>query len=150
MKMETYSCLLGWANIERTSSTSLGKTSKEITNNVGPPTALRSRRLGYVPFEVFRFRVREGRRFRFGKQLVGRDNNLVELKFVCIKLGYEAVKLLIHFHEFSVDRPPKLVSDQSEFLSDDFPLRRINYIPWDLHLVQSSDDDALLQLERRW
>lgn len=96
----------------------------------------------------FRFRVREGKRFAFAKKLVGRSNNLFDLTFECLHLGLDAIKLHIHFTEHSVDQPTGRLESQFMFLSEDQPSYLLDYIPWRLHLVQSSNQDALLALER--
>jgi hypothetical protein len=98
---------------------------------------------------TFRFRVRVGRRFTFGQKLAGRDNNLFELRFECPMIGYGVVKLLLHFAEYSIDQEVGALESQFLFLSEDRPTARVDHIPWDLHLVKSGGEGALLALERR-
>ena len=102
-----------------------------------------------VSKDAFRFRVWEGKRFVFAKKLVGRKNNLFDITFECPHIGRDAVKLLIHFKEYSIDQVTSPLESQFLFLSDDQPTRRIDHIPWELHLVRSADQEALLVLEKR-
>lgn len=101
-----------------------------------------------VSKNTFRFRVWEGKRFAFAKKLVGRNNNLFELTFECPHVGYDCVKLLIHFTEHSIDEKTGPVESQFLFLSEDKPSISVENIPWNLHLVQSTDQEALLVLEK--
>lgn len=96
---------------------------------------------------AFRFRVREGRRFRFDKKLVGASNNLFTISVECPHVGQDAVKVFIHFEKFSVDAPGP-VESQFVFLSEDQRTAPVEHIPWLLHLIQSGDGEALLQLEK--
>lgn len=85
---------------------------------------------------VFRFRVKEGRRFLFAKRLVGAKNNLFALEVECPMIAHGAVKLLLHFTEHSIDEGSRVLESQFLFLSEDSPSRRIDHIPWELHLVE--------------
>ncbi len=102
-----------------------------------------------VSKDTFRFRVWEGKKFLFAKKFVGRKNNLFDIKFECLHMGRDAVKLLIHFTEHSIDQETGPLEDQFLFLSEDFPSREMDNIPWNLHLVRSSNQEALLVLEKR-
>ncbi len=95
---------------------------------------------------VFRFRVYEGKRFRLDKKLAGKGNNLFTIGVECPHVGQGAVKILIHFEKFSVDQPGP-VDPQFLFLSEDQPTVPIENIPWHLHLIESGEREALLQLE---
>lgn len=97
--------------------------------------------------DAFRFRVREGRSFRFDKKLVGQGNNLFTISVECPHVGQDAVKVLVHFEKFSVDEPGS-VDSQFLFLSEDQRTVSIENIPWRLHLIESGDREALLQLEK--
>lgn len=97
--------------------------------------------------DVFRFKVREGRSFRFDKKLVGRGNNLFTISIECPHVGEDAVKVLIHFEEFSVDAAGS-VESQFLFLSEDRRAVSVKNIPWRLHLIESGAREALLQLEK--
>ena len=97
---------------------------------------------------AFRFRIREGKKFLFGKKLVGRNRNLFDISFECPYLGHGAVKLLIHFTQYSIDQEATPVESQFLFLSEDHPCASVENIPWNLHLAQSSNEDALLVLEK--
>lgn len=97
--------------------------------------------------DAFRFRVREGRRFRFDKKLVGTGNNLFTISVECPHVGQDAVKVFIHFEKFSVDEPGS-VDSQFLFLSEDQRTVRVENIPWRLHLIESGEREALLQLEK--
>lgn len=97
--------------------------------------------------DAFRFRVREGRSFRFDKKLVGQGNNLFLISIECRHIGQDAVKVFIHFEKFSVDEPGP-VDSQFLFLSEDRRSVPVENIPWRLHLIESGDREALLQLEK--
>ena len=97
--------------------------------------------------DTFRFRVREGRRFKFDKKLVGERNNLFAISVECPHIGQDAVKVFVHFEKFSVDEPGP-VDSQFLFLSEDQRTVRLKNIPWWLRLIASDDREALLQLEK--
>jgi hypothetical protein len=97
--------------------------------------------------DTFRFKVREGTRFKFDKKLVGQGNNLFTISIECPHVGQDAVKVYVHFEKFSVDEPGP-VNSQFLFLSDHVRAVAIENIPWRLHLVNSGDQEALLQLEK--
>lgn len=97
--------------------------------------------------DAFRFRVREGGRFRFDKKLVGEGNNLFTISIECPHVGQDAVKVFVHFEKFSVDEPGP-VNSQFLFLSKDLRTVPVENIPWRLHLIESGDREALLQLEK--
>lgn len=97
--------------------------------------------------DSFRFRVREGRSFRFDKKLVGQGNNLFAISVECPHVGEDAVKVLVHFEKFSVDEPGS-VNSQFLFLSESQRTVSVENIPWRLHLIESGDREALLQLEK--
>jgi hypothetical protein len=61
---------------------------------------------------VFRFKVREGRRFRFDKKLVGTGNNPFTISVECPHVGQDALKVSIHFEKFSLDEPGAGVNQQ--------------------------------------
>jgi hypothetical protein len=96
---------------------------------------------------VFRFRVREGRRFSFDKKLVGTNNNLFSISIECPHVGQDAVKVFVHFEKFSVDEPGS-VGSQFLFLSEDQRTVSVENIPWRIHLIESGDREAFLQLEK--
>lgn len=98
---------------------------------------------------AFRFRLHEGKRFEFGRKIVGRDNNLFQLVFQCEMLGYGAIKLYIVFHEYSMSAIESPTDPQFVFLSHDQPMARLDYVPWDLHVAEFTEKEALLVLERR-
>jgi hypothetical protein len=97
--------------------------------------------------DAFRFKVREGSKFRFDKKLVGQDNNLFTISVECPHVGRDAVKLFVHFEKFSIDEPSP-VDSQFLFLSEDRRTVPVENIPWRLHLTASDDREALLQLEK--
>ena len=99
--------------------------------------------------DSFCFCVWEGKRFRFGRKLVGCNRNLFELEVEYAHIGHGAVKLLIHFTERSVDATEGPVESQFLFLSEDQPEVPVENIPWSLHLGECSNQNALLVLERR-
>ena len=98
--------------------------------------------------DAFRFLVREGRKFTFGKKLAGQDRNLFDLTVECPHVGLDAVKILLHFERFSIDADLGPVESQFLFLSDDRRSARVQNIPWELHLVESRQGEALLALEK--
>lgn len=102
-----------------------------------------------VAKNVFRFRVWEGKRFGFGRKLVGRNNNLFKIEIESVYVGYDAVKLFVHFTEYSIDEETGPVESQFVILSEDKPSERVENIPWSLHLGQLTERDALLVLEKR-
>lgn len=97
--------------------------------------------------DAFRFRVHEGKRFRFDKKLVGKASNLFSISVECPHVGQDAVKVFVHFEKFSVDEPGP-VDSQFLFLSEDQRSVRVENIPWCLHLIEAGDGEALLQLEK--
>jgi hypothetical protein len=97
--------------------------------------------------DTFRFKVHEGKRFEFDKKLVGKGNNLFTIGIECPHVGRDAVKVYVHFKKFSVDEPGT-VKSQFLFLSEDQRTVALQNIPWQLHLVESAEQEALLQLEK--
>ncbi|GJL75172.1 hypothetical protein [Nitrosomonas sp.] len=98
--------------------------------------------------ETFRFKVREGKKFQFGKKLVGKGRNLYSLEVECPHVGEDAVKILVHYQKYSIDETDAPES-QFLFLSEDKRTEALENIPWHLHLIMSNDNEALLQLEKR-
>jgi len=98
--------------------------------------------------DAFRFLVREGRKFTFGKKLAGKDNNLFDITVECPHIGLDAVKILLHFERFSIDAALGPVESQFLFLSEDRRSVRVDNIPWELHLIESRQAEALLSLEK--
>jgi hypothetical protein len=98
--------------------------------------------------DTFRFKVHEGKRFEFGKKLVGKGNNLYSIDIECPYIGEDAVKVFVHFQKFSVDETNSPES-QFLFLSNDKRTESIDNIPWNLHLIKLNDKGTLLQLEKR-
>jgi len=99
----------------------------------------------------FRFRVYPGKLFTFAKKLVGRSNNLFEIEVECVMIGYGAVKVILRFKENSMDEVVGKVEPQFIFLSEDKLSERLNYVPWQLTLVQVEEGDtgALLTIDKR-
>jgi hypothetical protein len=98
--------------------------------------------------DSYRFRVHQGRSFRFGKKLVGRDRNLFEILVECRYVGRDAVKLNLRYSEFSLDQSMNTPESQLCFLSHEQPSQRLEYVPWVLHLADVGDHEALLVLEK--
>jgi hypothetical protein len=98
--------------------------------------------------DAFRFIARERTRFAFGKKLVGAENNLFTITVECPHVGLDAVKLLLHFERFSVDQPSGPLESQFLFLSEDRRSAAVENIPWELHLIELRQDEALLSLEK--
>jgi hypothetical protein len=96
--------------------------------------------------DAFRFRLYERKRFRLDKKLIGQGNNLFSISVECPHVGQDAVKVFVHFEEFSVDEPSP-VDSQFLFLSEDQRSVPVENILWCLRLVDSGDREALLQLE---
>ncbi|MBT2987322.1 MAG: hypothetical protein KME65_00010 [Candidatus Thiodiazotropha sp. (ex Ctena orbiculata)] len=97
--------------------------------------------------DAFRFKVREGKRFIFGKKLVGEGRNLYSLVIECPHVGEDAVKVMVHYNKYSIDETDNPDS-QFLFLSEDRRTERLSTIPWYLHLVTSDNNEALLQLDK--
>jgi hypothetical protein len=97
--------------------------------------------------DTFRFRLHQGKKFRFDKRLVGKGNNFYSLSFECLYVGRGAVKLKVHFEKFSMDDLSPTDS-QFLFLSIDQHSGRLENLPWRLYLIESNEVDALVQLEK--
>lgn len=97
----------------------------------------------------FRLKIREGTVIPFNKRLVGTGNFLYELRFECIYLALDGIKLQIHYTRFGVDKSRKEMDSQWMFLGlTENPTERLDYIPWNISLLRSDGAKAIITLEK--
>ena len=101
-----------------------------------------------VAKHLFRLKVKEHRITPFDKKLVGYDNNLYQIQIEVPHIGYGAVKMIIHFTQISIDKPSQEINTQFLFVSQDFPTRNIENIPWIVSFIQANDKDAIISLDK--
>lgn len=104
-----------------------------------------------VSSNSFRLRVRENRKIPFGKKLVGRDNNLYEISIEVAHIGYGMVKMIFHFNQISIDKPPQKIESQFLFVSEeDFPTQYLENIPWTVSFVRimETEKEAIISLDK--
>lgn len=97
----------------------------------------------------FRIKLKENRKFIFSKRLVGKDNFLYEMEFECPFLGHDAIKLQIHFNQFSVDKSISQIETQFLYLSENEPVAEIDNIPWKVALIKTNEKEATISIDKR-
>lgn len=96
----------------------------------------------------FRLKIKENRTTPFNKKLVGKGNFLYEIRFEAPHVGYDAIKLIIHFTQCSINKPNLKLEPQFLYLSEDKRSERILNIPWTISLVKTSDKEAIISMDK--
>jgi hypothetical protein len=98
---------------------------------------------------AFRFKLKENSITPFDKRLAGKNKFLVELKFECVWVGLDGIKLQVHFVQCAADKSRMELETQFMYLGiDENPGNPLKHIPWSISLLRTDGTVAIISLDK--
>jgi hypothetical protein len=94
-----------------------------------------------VASHSFRLKISENELSRFSKRLVGKGNFLYDMEFESPYIGFDAIKLQIHFTQMAADKSRTQIESQFLFLSEAEPSKKIENLPWKVTLIKTNEKE---------